>query len=222
MIHLLVGGESAFHGSKLDLVPAVDIPLAAHRGGKEHFVPLACLRAAEIVSVAMSEIAYVAIGSNLNDPVFQVSRAIQALSACEFASLLRASSLYASAPMGGLDQPTYVNAVVSLRCDLPPEMLLSSLLSLESSLGRERKAQRWASRQIDLDLLCYGSHRCDTSSLTLPHPGLVDRVFVLSPLSEIAPEMRLPSGRSPQSQLSALGLARLQPLSDTDCACNSA
>jgi 2-amino-4-hydroxy-6-hydroxymethyldihydropteridine diphosphokinase len=136
--------------------------------------------------------AYVGLGSNLDDPVAQIRRALQGLRALPQSRLERASSLYASAPMGPLPQPEYVNAVAALLTQLSSLTFFQSLRQLERDLGREPPRVRWGPRRIDLDLLLFADERLQSGSLTLPHPGIVERNFVLYPLAEVAPELAIP------------------------------
>lgn len=136
--------------------------------------------------------AWIGLGSNLEDPVAQVTRALAELDAIEGSYLLRNSSLYASPPMGPPDQPEYVNAVAGLLTTLTPEALLDALQAIEQAHDRVRGGERWGPRTLDLDLLLYDDRRIDTPRLTLPHPGLHQRAFVLQPLAEVAPELVVP------------------------------
>ena len=138
--------------------------------------------------------AYVAIGSNLNDPVAQVRQAFRALAELPASQLIACSPLYRSAPVGGPpDQPDYVNAVAALDTALDPDELLIALQAVEIQQGRTRTV-RWGPRTLDLDVLLYGSLQRDDPWLTLPHPRLQERAFVLYPLYDIAPDLTLPGG----------------------------
>jgi 2-amino-4-hydroxy-6-hydroxymethyldihydropteridine diphosphokinase len=107
------------------------------------------------------------------------------------------SSVRETDPVGFADQPKFLNAVAELRTDLSPRELLERLLAIERELGRERaRERRWGPRLIDLDLLLYGGEVIDEPGLTVPHPRLAERRFVLEPLAEIAPGLRLPDGRA--------------------------
>ncbi len=122
----------------------------------------------------------------------------------------RASPFYQSVPLGGLSQPNYVNAVAGFLTTSSAAELLAQLLQLEASLGRVRDAVRWAPRRIDLDLLVFGAQRIDVPGLTVPHPGIVSRNFVLYPLVDVAPGLEIP-GLGPASRLrAAVGTAGLQ------------
>jgi len=156
--------------------------------------------------------AYVGLGSNLDDPVRQVRVALAALAALPRTRLIASSALYRNPPMGPPEQPDFVNAVAGLLTALPALELLHGLQSIEDAQGRRRDGPRWGPRTLDLDLLIYGNTELRSEALTLPHPGLADRPFVLRPLCEIAPDLRLP-GRARVVTLAAAagdgGLAKL-------------
>ena len=135
--------------------------------------------------------AYVGIGTNIGDRAANVAQALQALAAEPAIEFAEASSLYETAPVGKTDQPDFLNAVIALRTSLPPRDLLDALLHIENQMGRVRTL-RWGPRVIDLDLLLYGDEQIQTPGLTVPHPRLRERAFVLVPLAEIAPDLRLP------------------------------
>jgi 2-amino-4-hydroxy-6-hydroxymethyldihydropteridine diphosphokinase len=147
-------------------------------------------------------VAYVGIGSNLDQPADQVQRALAALSRLPQTRLVLQSSLYGSKPLGPATQPDFVNAVASLLTQLPAVAFFSALRALESTLGREPPRVRWGPRRIDLDLLLFDAERLDSPELTLPHPGIVQRNFVLYPLLEVAPELNVP-GRGHVTELAA-------------------
>lgn len=140
----------------------------------------------------MTHHAYVALGSNLADPLQQVRSALAALAALPETTRIAHSSLYLSTPLGPPGQPDYVNAVCTLATRLPPERLLDRLLEIENQHGRIRGAERWGPRTLDLDLLLYGEVEMQTAHLTLPHPRLHERNFVLYPLYELAPALSIP------------------------------
>jgi 2-amino-4-hydroxy-6-hydroxymethyldihydropteridine diphosphokinase len=122
------------------------------------------------------------------------------------------SPLYRSRPLGPIAQPDFVNAVAGLLTQLESVALLDGLRSIETALGRPARHQRWGPRVIDLDLLSYGRERRSEPALTLPHPGIVERNFVLYPLADIAPDLDLPGlGRVTElaGKLTAEGLTRL-------------
>ncbi len=136
--------------------------------------------------------AYIGIGSNLESPAEQVRRAIAALRNMPHCILVHESGLYRSAPMGPQDQPDFINAVVSLLTQLDAAKLLCALQAIEEKHGRERIEEQWGPRILDLDLLAYGNQEFDREELTLPHPGIAGRNFVLLPWSEITPHFRVP------------------------------
>jgi 2-amino-4-hydroxy-6-hydroxymethyldihydropteridine diphosphokinase len=145
--------------------------------------------------------AYVGLGSNLQDPAAQVERGLRELGAL---GSVRASSLYWTEPLGPLDQPWFVNAVAELRTELAALDLLKGLQALEQRRGRERSA-RWGPRVLDLDLLLYGNATIGGAELTVPHPELAHRRFVLVPLAELAPGLVDPgSGRTVAELLAVL------------------
>ncbi len=160
---------------------------------------------------------YIGLGSNLAEPREQLRGALRALAAVPSSRLVAVSSLYASDPLGPPDQPRYNNAVATLETLLAPLELLDALQAIEKAHGRERKAERWGPRTLDLDILLFGDRLLDEPRLTVPHYHLHARAFVLYPLAEIAPQhLLLPDGRNLADLLSACpfeGLERLdEPL----------
>lgn len=135
--------------------------------------------------------AYVALGSNLGDPEATVRAALTGLAALPDVSLHAASSLYRTAPIGYLNQPDFINAVAALDTHLTPHALLALLLALEIKFGRVRR-EKDGPRSLDLDLLLYDQQVLTSSELTLPHPRLHLRAFVIEPLCEIAPDLAIP------------------------------
>jgi 2-amino-4-hydroxy-6-hydroxymethyldihydropteridine diphosphokinase len=135
---------------------------------------------------------YIGIGSNLDDPLAQVKDAIEELDMLPDTILVSRSSLYSNKPMGPKDQPDFVNAVVGLDTLLSPEDLFARLIKIEEQAGRKRSSEKWGPRVIDLDLLMYGKKKIDTDELTVPHPGLHERDFVIVPLNEIAGNLNIP------------------------------
>lgn len=156
--------------------------------------------------------AYVALGSNLAAPQRQVEQAFDALAAIPDTLLVARSGLWRTAPMGPQDQPQFVNAAAGLLTRLPPRELLAVLKAVERRMGRTEPAVRWGPRVIDLDLAVYADERIEEPGLSLPHPGLHQRNFVLYPLSEIAAELWVPGldrvGRL-RERVSATGIERL-------------
>ena len=142
----------------------------------------------------MSLTTYVALGANLGDPVATVRTALSALRDIDGARFLASSSLYRTAPVGLHHQPDFINAVAMLEVDsavLPAPTLLERLFIIEANFGRVRSIKN-APRTLDLDLLLYGDQHLDLPNLTLPHPRMTERAFVLAPLAEIAPDLSVP------------------------------
>ncbi len=135
--------------------------------------------------------AYIGLGSNLDDPAEQLHRALRALEQIQNTSVICYSSLYQSPPMGGVEQPDYINAVAEVETLLKPEELLEQLQVIETAQGRIR-GERWGARTLDLDLLVYGSSIINMPDLKVPHPGMHERAFVLYPLNEIARDLEVP------------------------------
>ncbi len=149
----------------------------------------------------MSVIAYIGLGSNLADPLTQLQSARRAIARVPGVRETAFSSLYRSAPMGPSDQPDYFNAVMAINTTLTALDLLKVLQAIESSHGRVRTGERWGPRTLDLDLLLYGQEQIAVETLTVPHPGLTDREFVLYPLAEIAPPELIIPGIGPLAEL---------------------
>ena len=138
-------------------------------------------------------VAFIGLGSNLGDREENIREALERLSEL---GPLRASTVRETEPVGITDQPSFLNAAAEVETELSARGLLESLLAIERDLGRDRTAeQRWGPRTIDLDLLLYGEEVVDEPGLTVPHPRLAERRFVLEPLHELAPELVLPDGR---------------------------
>ena len=137
-------------------------------------------------------IAYIGLGSNLENPSEQIHSACAAIAAVAGIAEQGFSSLYHSAPMGPQDQPDYVNAVMAVATELPPMELLRALQAIENSHGRVR-AKRWGARTLDLDILLYGDQVIELPDLTIPHIGMTEREFVLYPLHEITPQLIIPN-----------------------------
>jgi len=147
--------------------------------------------------------AFIGLGSNLDDPEQQVRVACRELESLPRSAVVSCSSLYRSHPLGPQGQPDFINAVAELRTELDPDALLSQLQRIELSHGRVRGGERWGPRPLDLDLLLVGDRVMRTERLTVPHPGLTEREFVLYPLLEIAgPELEIP-GHGPLGPLAA-------------------
>ncbi|MCW3479314.1 2-amino-4-hydroxy-6-hydroxymethyldihydropteridine diphosphokinase [Neisseriaceae bacterium JH1-16] len=132
--------------------------------------------------------AFIALGSNLEAPAEQVRAALATLAESAGVRLVRASSLYRTAPVGYADQPDFINAVAELDTTLTPHQLLDTLMAVETRFGRVRTFRN-APRVLDLDVLLYEDLTLDDERLTVPHPRMHERAFVLVPLAEIAPDV---------------------------------
>ena len=157
-------------------------------------------------------VAYIALGANLGDPAATVNAAFAALAELPQSTLTVRSALYRTAPVGILDQPEFVNAAARITTQLTQEALLDQLLAIEQRFGRIR-AERNGPRTLDLDILLYDDLVIDTPRLTLPHPRLHLRAFVLYPLADLAPDLALPGRGSLAAWLPAVanqGIVRLE------------
>lgn len=150
--------------------------------------------------------AYIGLGSNLSDPKSQLDRAVKTLAAHPELSFIAVAPYYRSKPWGVLDQPDFLNTVLSVSTSLGPFELLNLLQAVENQQGRVR-GRRWGERCIDCDLLLFGDLRIESPELTLPHLYLEEREFVLAPLADLAPQLVLPSGRTVTARLAELQAA---------------
>jgi 2-amino-4-hydroxy-6-hydroxymethyldihydropteridine diphosphokinase len=141
----------------------------------------------------VSEVAFLGLGSNLGDRLAALQRAADLLAGEPGVTLTRSSRVWETDPVGGPPQPDFLNAVVRAETDLEPAGLLAACQRVEAALGRVR-AERWGPRTIDVDLLLYGARTIDTPDLTVPHPRMVERAFVLMPLLEVDPDPPMPGG----------------------------
>ncbi|MDI5933289.1 2-amino-4-hydroxy-6-hydroxymethyldihydropteridine diphosphokinase [Halomonas kalidii] len=155
--------------------------------------------------------AWIGLGSNLDDPRLQVERALAALDRLPLTRCVAASRLYASRPVGPQDQPDFINAVALLETRLSPLALLDQLQALEQRHRRVRQ-RRWGPRTLDLDLLLFDDRRLALPRLTVPHPEMAQRAFVMVPLAELAPTLRLPDGRRVSELAGALNDGCLRPV----------
>lgn len=147
---------------------------------------------------------YIAIGSNLNNPIQQVKAAIGALAQLPKSQLLAVSQLYQSPPLEQDDQADYINAVAAVETSLHAHDFLTELEKIEILHGRTRNTRRWGPRVLDLDLILFDDLVINTARLIVPHPEFHKRAFVLVPLQEIAPELVLPSGKKLQELIDEL------------------
>ncbi|MBL5912788.1 2-amino-4-hydroxy-6-hydroxymethyldihydropteridine diphosphokinase [Enterobacter asburiae] len=149
-------------------------------------------------------LAYIAIGSNLASPLEQVNAAVQALGEIPQSRIVAVSSYYRTPPLGPQNQPDYLNAAVVLETALAAETLLDNTQRIELQQGRERKAERWGPRTLDLDIMLFGHETINTERLTVPHYDMKNRGFMLWPLFEVAPDLIFPDGISLNSILDGL------------------
>ena len=154
----------------------------------------------------MSIDAYIAMGSNLGDRSANIERGIAAIDGLATTNVVHKSTVIETPPVGPGDQGNYLNGVLHITTNLSPNDLLGALLAIEATLGRDRSSEvRWGARTLDLDLLVYGDQVIDEPGLTIPHPRLHTRSFVLIPLAEIAPDVVLPRyKKTPQALLGVL------------------
>ncbi len=157
-------------------------------------------------------IAYVALGANLGDPVSTIKSAIAMLRSLSATRFLACSSLYRTAPVGLHNQPDFINAVMALDTQLTPRALLEKLFAVEAEFGRLRSTKN-APRTLDLDLLLHGDTICNDPQLTLPHPRMHLRAFVLAPLAEIAPQVFIPGYGAIGNMLAACADQKIARLS---------
>lgn len=144
-------------------------------------------------------LAYIALGANLGDAEGTLRTTMHALGELPGTRLLASSSLYRTAPVGLRNQPDFINAVVAVDTDYTAAQMLAALFEIEQNFGRQRSVPN-APRTLDLDLLLHGDETSSNSELTLPHPRMHERAFVLAPLAEIAPDLAIPG----QGNVSAL------------------
>ncbi|HHW7570006.1 TPA: 2-amino-4-hydroxy-6-hydroxymethyldihydropteridine diphosphokinase [Mannheimia haemolytica] len=134
---------------------------------------------------------YIALGSNLENPLEQLKQAVEKLK--KFANEFEISPFYGSKPVGPQDQPDYVNAVAKFSTDLSPTALLDKLQSIENEQGRVR-VRRWGERTLDLDIILYGNQQIQTERLNVPHIEMKNREFVIVPMFDLTPDLVLPTG----------------------------
>lgn len=154
---------------------------------------------------------FLALGSNLADPLHQVRAALDALAALPQTQLVSTSSFWRTPPYGPPDQPDYLNAAVALDTELTPETLLDNTQRIELEQGRVRKDHRWGPRTLDVDIMLFGNMTLNTPRLIVPHYDMHHRAFMLVPLLEIAPDITLPDGRRAAELLDQLDTRAIQP-----------
>ena len=163
--------------------------------------------------------AHIALGANLADRAAAIAAAIDALASHPAIALIAQSSLHDTEPLGPPDQPRYLNAAVAIDTTLSPHALIGAMLDIERALGRDRSADalRWGPRTIDLDLLTYADLTLSEPALTIPHPRMHERAFVLAPLAEIAPDLIHPVlRRSIADLLDAMEHSQPPPVQSAD------
>jgi 2-amino-4-hydroxy-6-hydroxymethyldihydropteridine diphosphokinase len=160
--------------------------------------------------------AYIGLGSNLSDPLQQVTAALQELSTIPDTELCATSSLYASKPMGPSDQPDFVNAVAKISTRLSPDELLFELQNIEQTHRRQRNDQRWGPRTLDLDIILFGELQMDTAKLKIPHYGVAEREFVLIPLQELQANLIIPGKGTVEELISQLPPYELERLNNNN------
>lgn len=157
---------------------------------------------------------YIGLGSNLDAPIEQVRAGMTALRELPESHVLKCSSLYRTAPIGVTEQPDFINAVCAIDTALTPHALMRRLLAIEHAHGRRRPARAGGARTLDLDILLYEDMELQSPEVTLPHPRLHERAFVLHPLCEIAPTLQVP-GHGPIAELlTRCGAQRVARLND--------
>lgn len=161
----------------------------------------------------MSTVAYIGLGSNLENPRQQVEQALRELAQIPETNLVTTSPWYQSRAVGPGEQEDYINGVAQLDTALEPHALLDQLQAIENAHERVREI-RWGPRTLDLDLLLFGSETIDTERLQVPHPYLTQRNFVLYPLADIAPQLILPCGDTLESLMANCSSDGLHQLKD--------
>ncbi len=154
---------------------------------------------------------YIALGSNLADPMHQVQNALDALATLPDSQLIATSSLYRTPPYGPANQPDYLNAVAALETTLSAEALLDHTQRIEQQQGRVRKAERWGARTLDIDILLFGNLSINNTLLIVPHYDMHNRAFMLLPLVEIAPDITFPDGTRAADILAQLDSHDIRP-----------
>jgi 2-amino-4-hydroxy-6-hydroxymethyldihydropteridine diphosphokinase len=156
---------------------------------------------------------FVGLGSNLGDSITYLDKAVQALCDHYQISKITLSRYYESKPHGPQDQPDYINAVCCFKTNLSPHKLLTLLQDIEKNNDRKRSGKHWGARTLDLDLLLYDNIIMETETLTIPHPWMVERAFVLYPLQELSPDLVFPNGQSLMHFISKVSADELQLIS---------
>ncbi|MBI3545448.1 MAG: 2-amino-4-hydroxy-6-hydroxymethyldihydropteridine diphosphokinase [Gammaproteobacteria bacterium] len=156
--------------------------------------------------------AYIGLGSNMTDPVAQVHSGFTALGQMALTRIDACSSLYRTAPIGQQDQADFINAVCRVKTRIAPKALMQRLLDIERAHGRVRAGDKGGPRSLDLDLLLYDDELIESAALTVPHPRLHERAFVLYPLFELDPEMLIPGRASVRELMRQCSAQRVQKI----------
>lgn len=156
--------------------------------------------------------AFLALGGNLGDRIAALHQAARRISELPGTRIVAHSRIYETPPWGKTDQAPFANAVLAIHTTLSPEALLDAGLAIEAAMGRERR-ERWGPRLIDIDLLALGSERRATARLTLPHPAMAERAFVLVPLLDVAPDFTI-DGKAARDHLARLDRSGIRPIAD--------
>lgn len=156
--------------------------------------------------------AFLALGSNLGDCAANLKDAIRRIEALPGTCVQRRSAIYRTPPWGKRDQPAFLNAVIAVETVLNPHALLTTCLAIEAAMGRERR-ERWGPRLIDIDVLTHGDAVIESEALTLPHPAITSRAFVLIPLRDVAPDLLL-NGDRIEAHLARLDVTGIERFSD--------
>ena len=160
-------------------------------------------------------VVFLGLGSNLGDREANIRTAIDRLNRSPVIRVVKVSSLYESAPMGEPDQPDFLNAVAQVEADLEPADVMEEVIRIETEQGRTRE-HRWGPRTIDIDILLYDEVSIVTDGLTIPHPRMMERAFVMAPLAEIAPGLKLSDGRTACDVLKGLRDQSVRKLSEVE------
>jgi len=158
--------------------------------------------------------AWIGLGANLQQPLQQLKDAIQRLSLLAESEVLATSSFYRTPPWGDIHQHDFINAVVLISTRLQPLDLLHHLQAIETDMGRVRKGRRWGPRLIDIDILMYEQQQINSDELTVPHPHMHERAFVLLPLAELDAEIEIPGKGSVETCLTCVELDGIERLDD--------
>ncbi|MBP6533456.1 MAG: 2-amino-4-hydroxy-6-hydroxymethyldihydropteridine diphosphokinase [Arenimonas sp.] len=163
----------------------------------------------------MPERVFIGLGGNLGDVPSTLKQAIACISAVPGVAYVAHSGFYRTPPWGGVEQPDYINAVLELDAELEPQELLDRLLDVERQYGRKRaEEQHWGPRTLDCDILLFGDHVLHGGSLTIPHPRMAERAFVLVPLAELDGDLTVPGQGSVRSLLERLAQQPIQLIAE--------